>query len=119
MSLRRFWQIAICAGVAALMASFAFAGTQGLEGMALGISGATFNLWALRAIIGLATANATSELGRRKGTLYIVLAFFIKLPLFIALGVTANRVGGPAPSCFLLGLGLVYFGLVGWSLARR
>jgi hypothetical protein len=119
MSLRLFWMIALCSAGTALIASRVFAGQAGLEGMALGLFGTAFNLWALKAVIGLSTTHSASELGRRKGTFLIVLAFLMKLPVFIVLGLVAHRVGGPAPGCFLLGLALVYLALVGWSLAKR
>jgi len=119
MSLRIFWTFALSAALAALICSFAFGGQSGLEGMALGLAGTGFNLWALKAVIGLASAHSVNDMARRKGTLLIVLAFLMKLPVFIVLGLVAHRIGGPAPACFLLGLALVYLALVGWSLAKR
>ena len=92
---------------------------KGLEGFILGTAGSAFNLWALWAIIGVASRSAAAGQPPRRGTFVIVLAFLVKLPVFIALGLLANRIGGAAPTCFLAGIGLVYSALVGWALAQR
>jgi len=119
MTRRQVWILAGAIAFLALVASALIAGTNGLAGLAMGIAGSAFNLWALKAIIGLATPYSETEIARRKGTFLIVLAFLVKLPVFIALGLVANHLGGHAPGCFLLGLALVYLALVGWVLAGR
>lgn len=100
-------------------AAFGFGGLKGLEGLTLGAVGSLFNLGALWAIIRLVSAFVSAPKAEIRGTFVIVLAFLVKLPLFIGMGVLANRIGGPAMGCFLVGVALVYSALVGWMLASR
>ena len=102
----------------AVVLAYALSGLKGFEGMILGLFGTTFNLWAMWKIITL--IGKASEVGRpqRVGATLTVLAFLVKLPLFVALGIVAQRLGGAAPGCFLAGLGLVYSALIGWALTR-
>ncbi len=98
--------------------AYALGGEKGLIGMTLGLFGTGFNLWAMWKVIVL--IGKASEVGRpqRVGATLTALAFLVKLPLFVALGIVAQRLGGAAPGCFLGGLGLVYSALIGWSLIR-
>jgi hypothetical protein len=96
-----------------------FAGEQGLKGAALGVFATGFNtlaLWGIVRLFGYAYQKGTPP---RLGASFAVIAFLIKLPLFIAFGVLAQRIGGPAPACFLLGLAMVYSCLVGWALVQN
>lgn len=86
--------------------------------MALGILGAGFGISALWYMIKQLGKNPP-ESGRAKfGTFIIVLAFFAKLPFYMLVGILAHQIGGGAPTCFLLGVALVYFCLIGWALAQ-
>ncbi|MEA2554609.1 MAG: hypothetical protein QOJ65_2785 [Fimbriimonadaceae bacterium] len=114
----RFWIAFGVAVLGALVASAMLGGPKGLEGMALGIAGSAFNIWALWSVIRLSGKMIDTERLRNRGTFIIVLAFFVKLPLFLAMGMLAQSIGAPAQTCFLLGLALVYSALVGWALAR-
>jgi len=86
--------------------------------MVLGITGAGFCMWVLW--------QAIKEIGRggpdgpkpSLGSCLLVLVFFAKLPFYMILGMVAHAIGGGAPTCFLLGVGLVYCCLIGWALAQ-
>jgi len=113
-----FWLSVAGTAVAAIALSVTFGGVRGVEGILLGLSGSAFNLWALWAVIRLCGKLITTQKPERRGTFIVVLAFFVKLPLFILVGTLSYRLGGPAPACFLVGVALVYSALVGWVLAR-
>lgn len=55
----------------------------------------------------------------RRGTVLIVTTFFIKLPVFAAFALVAQRAGEGALGAFAAGILLVYFGLVGWALGKK
>lgn len=105
--------------IAATVAAFALGGWQGGVGMAVGIVGTSFNLWALWRVCALLGAVAEDQPQPKFGSVVTVFVFLLKLPVLIGLGLAMQRVGGPAMTCFLIGLGMVYFALVGWALARR
>jgi hypothetical protein len=92
-------------------------GESGLKGVVLGLFATGFNILALAGVVWLLGKAHKSGQPPRLGASFAVLAFLIKLPLFVAFGVLANRMGGAAPTCFLLGLGMVYCALIGWALA--
>jgi len=98
--------------------AYSFGGLSGLQGMAMGVFASLFNLWAMWKIIQLSGKASLVGQPQRVGATLIVLAFLVKLPLFVALGLAAQRIGGAASGCFLAGLGLVYSALVGWALTR-
>ncbi len=114
-----FWAVCGLLLVLTLSTCFVFGGAKGLEGAALGAGGSVFNLGAWGAVIRLMAAYLHAPQPERRGTLIVVTAFLIKLPLFAAMAILANRLGGPALPCFLAGVALVYFALVGWALAGR
>ena len=117
--MKRFIWPAIGAAAAALVVgAYLFGGVSGLQGAALGLCATGFSIGALWWIIRLSTGSEAGPKRTPVGTSLVVLAFFVKLPLFLALGTLAHRIGGHAPGCFLLGLALVYFALVGWALAQ-
>ncbi|HRI43006.1 MAG TPA: hypothetical protein PLL78_09425 [Fimbriimonadaceae bacterium] len=115
--LARDWRAHIGLGLLACVVTFAAAGEIGLAGMALGLVGTGFSIVALWWVVRLTGGLAPLGAAPRFGASLAILAFLAKLPIFIALGLVAQRLGGPAPGCFLLGLGLVYLALVGWALA--
>lgn len=109
----------VAAGLAALAGSFAYGQVRGLEGMALGLASATFGVFALKMVIGLlgdaVGRGATSPFGATVS----ILAFFAKIPLYIVVWGVSQKIGDPAPGCFLTGVILVYSLLVAWASTRR
>lgn len=89
-----------------------------IAGMALGLAGTAFCVIALWGMIKMLGRTYEDVKQARFATGLLVLAFFAKLPVYMALGMLAQRLGGPAPTCFLLGLALVYCALVGWGLSQ-
>jgi hypothetical protein len=52
------------------------------------------------------------------GSFLTVLGLLLKLPLYGLLGLWVVALGAEGLVFFLIGLGLVYLGLVGWALAQ-
>lgn len=111
--------------VLAIGGAFFLGQKQGI-GMALGIAGASFNLWAMWLMTGALGSLMKEPLDEefqikkiRIASVLIVLAFFSKLPIFLALSMFTRHLGGPALNAFLLGLGLVYLAMIIWALTRR
>lgn len=94
-------------------------GETGLRGVLLGLFATAFNTIALAGVVWLLGLAYQSGQPPRFGASFAVIAFLVKLPLFIGFGILANRIGGAAPTCFLFGLAMVYCGLIGWALANR
>jgi len=90
-------------------------------GILLGVVATAVSLagwWpAIRLLGEVATVEGANH--GKIGRTYVVLVFLVKLPIFVGLGFLALKLGGAAPPCFLIGLGLVYFWLIGWSLTRE
>lgn len=108
----------VLVGVVALVAAFALGGSKAAAGMGLGLGSAAFNLIALWFLISLLGANSSKADASKTGTTLILIAFMLKVPVYVLVGVAANRIGNPAPGCFIGGVGLVYSCLVGWALAK-
>ena len=115
----RDWRTFLALSVAATLFCYLVSGPKGALGMACGIVGASFNLGALWWIIGLGSKTTGTKQGERLGTILIVLAFFVKLPVFIGLGILCGRIGQPSFNCFLIAIGLVYSAVIGLALASR
>ena len=115
----RFWKITIGLAIVALGLSAILGQVKGFAGMAAGIGGSFINLYALWAIIRLSSALFADEMKSQTGAIFIVLAFFAKIPLFLGLWLLCGKLGAPSQTYFLIGLGLVYSASVGWSLASR
>jgi len=77
------------------------------------------NLFIWWKAIGLMGSAAEAGGKPTLGAIFTVLALLIKLPLYVACWMLAKRLGAPAPTCFLWGIGLVYLALFGWVLAKR
>ena len=116
---RMFWVVSGSLLVLAIAACSVLGGVRGFEGCTLGSVGSLFNLAAWWAVIRLMASYIHAPQPEKRGTFIVVTAFLIKLPLFAAMALLANRLGGPALPCFVAGVALVYFGLVGWALAGR
>ena len=113
------WLGVVIALVAVGVANVAL-GWQGAAGMAIGIAGSYLNLYGWWRILKL-MGDEQARLGRPPTPIANavgIIAFFLKLPILIGLWFGAKLIGGMATSCFLVGLGLVYLGLIGWVLAR-
>lgn len=119
MSPRTFSTGAAAATLLGLAIGFAAGGIRGLSGIALGLFVAAFGLWVWWRAIGMLAAVAADNPPPRLGTFLVVLAFLIKLPLYILAVLAVVKIGGPARPCFLAGLSLVYFGLIGRAVAVR
>ncbi len=114
------WGSVICVLgiISAEIISATFGGWRGCLGITLGLGATWFNCWALWMLIGF-MGRAVEGSGSSKGlTALVILAFLFKLPLLIGLGLLTRFLGGVAFPCFVSGLGMVYFGLVGWAVAR-
>ena len=105
----------------AIFLGFAWAkgGDTGLAGMAIGLAGVSFNVWALWGMVRYIGRTFANERTTKLGTFVIMLLFFMKLPILIGLVLVTRRLGGAAPSCFLGGLALVYSTLIGWAVVER
>jgi hypothetical protein len=107
--------VAASVAVSALILSYAIGGPKALAGMSMGLFGTLFNLLALWWVISWSSRSEGVPKPSTGATL-IVLAFFVKLPVLVALGLYAQKLGDAAPTSFLLGLGLVYAGLIWFAI---
>ncbi len=105
----------LVASLVAVGISYAGAGQVAAIGMAAGIAGTGFNMLALWLIIRLLGRNMADRPLPRLGAFVTVVVFLMKLPVLLLLGFAVQRLGQVALNHFLIGLGLVYFALVGWS----
>ncbi len=105
--------------IAATVIAFFAKGRIGAEGMVLGIVGSLINLGALWGVIRLIGSVVTDTATGKLGAFLTVLAFLMKMPIFVGMAFAARALGPSATSCFLLGIALVYFAMIGWVLARR
>lgn len=101
-----------------LVGSAIFGGIRGLGGAALGLTSGAFGVFVLWQLIQLVGKAAAAGGNTKTGTILTVIAFFMKLPLYVFCGMAANRLGGAAFACFLAAVVLVYSGLIAWALAR-
>lgn len=112
------WRIGVLAAIFLLASSFVWQGTLAIAGLALGLFATTFSLVFLWLAV-LQTGKLAAENAKTyRGGVVVGLGFLIKLPLFVGLGMVAQGLGGVAPTWFLIGLGVVYFALVGWAQTR-
>jgi hypothetical protein len=89
---------------------------RGGAGFALGVSASAINLGGLWAAIRAFCNPAPLAAGQNQfniQALLVVLACFVKMPIFIGAGYLAWRTGQPAPVCFIAGVGLVYSLVIG------
>lgn len=103
----------VCSAVA-----YGVAGPMAALGLAGGIVGSALNLLGWTWLIRLGGTMMQDQAQPKRVTFLIVLFFFIKLPLFVAMGVAAGRAGGATLPSFLLGVGLVYSALAGLVLVK-
>ena len=106
------------AAVVLLIACALLRGPIGAAGFALALVGAGLNLWAWWAIVGLAGMAATEGGTPRLGFSLVVLAFLVKLPVFVGLFFLARNLGNSAVGPFIFGTILVYFSVTTWAATR-
>lgn len=123
--MRVFYAVAGAVLLAAPAIAYAVAGEPGFVGMSCGLVATTFNLWALWLMIRLAGKFVTPDPGHHpnrgkvnRGTVIVVTAFFIKLPVFAVFAWVAQRAGERALTAFAIGILLVYSAMVGWAQGR-
>lgn len=95
-------------------------------GLGMGLSAAVISIggWWLIIRLGVRSATAPADArihGRRNRTFAFlsVLAFLMKLPLFVLLAILTHRLGPVADTGFLIGMGLVYSALIGQAILRN
>ena len=101
-----------------LPVAFWLGGSSAAIGFSFGSLAVAFNLVVLRFTVAL-FGQSLGESKKRAGSTFLILAFFLKLPLYVFAGWYVNRIGNNAPPCFLGGVALVYFVMVWWSLTQR
>lgn len=114
----RDYRIFAALGLVAPFVAWIAGGSKGLQGMMLGLGAAGFGVTALVLITNLVGTLAKYGAAKRSGTALIVLAFLLKIPLFLVVGGVAIKTGGAAIPCFAGAVMLVYFSLVAWAAAR-
>lgn len=87
-------------------------------GLVGGVAGSVLNLLGWTWLIRLGGMMMQDQPQPKRVTFLIILFFFVKLPLFVAMGVAAGQAGGPTLPSFLLGVGLVYSALAGTVLVK-
>ena len=92
---------------------FAVGGWRGAAGFALGLFATGFGIAVWWMVVSLIASLARQDAKPQRGTTLVILAFLIKLPLFIAAVFLAFKLGGAARACFGVGLCQVYLALVG------
>lgn len=98
--------------------SYFLAGRTALIGMALGL--ATTAALFVGQWLGISLAGkeiSQTQTSGRSGV-FVAIGVLLSLPISVIGGQIAQMVGGAAPGYFLWGLGLVYFALIGWALAK-
>ena len=94
-------------------------GGNALMGLGIGLFATGLSVLGLWGAVRLFARPVPEDRAARFQAGLIVLAFFVKLPIFVVAANFTHRLGLGADSGFLLGLALVYFSLVGGALATR
>lgn len=108
----------VLAGIAGLVAAWAFAGNIGVQAMLLAYFGAGFSMLAMHLLLKLGGQAFRGENTGPVGSAFIILAFLVKLPVLVGCGILARRMGVAAMACFLVGVVGVYSLVVGWVQAQ-
>ena len=114
--LSSFLRVAPLLSLGVLGSCTAFGGWLGLASSLVGIAGTAVFLWGTWTIVRLVGAAAGGGKPTPLQVTMTVVALLMKLPLIYVGWLVAKRLGPFGPTCFLLGLGLVYF-LVIWRAA--
>lgn len=114
-----FWISSAVAYLLGAALCYTISGTHGLFGFLLGLGATGYDIVALWFLIRLWGKWELGQIRPSIGSLGAVVAFFGKLPVFILMGNVAHSLGEASSNCFLAGLALVYFSLVGWALVQK
>lgn len=107
------WFLAVSAAIALI-----YPFTLGLPFMwcyLIGLIGTLINTFGLYGIIHLLGASFKDQAQPKGAAVFLVLLFFIKLPVMIGLMMYARTFGEVPANHFFVGLGVVYCWAIGWS----
>jgi hypothetical protein len=90
-------------------------GTDAILGYLSGLMAAGLSVLGLAGVVQLLGKDDVPFLGKA----IRVSLFIFQFGIFGALALMVQEVGTPAPECFLMGVGLVYMGLVIWAQAKQ
>lgn len=88
-------------------------------GFALGLAATALSLGGWKLLLGMMAKWDEPSRVPKLAAIFVLLVFFVKLPLFVVAVKAAYALGGPAPTWFLIGLAWVYSALVGWAAIFR
>ncbi len=112
------WRLfGLCSGLGAAAAVVWQGGAKGLLGMSAGAACSLFVLWGWMLVSGQ-MARTAERSGGKGAWLLTVLVFLVKAPVYMAVSVLVQRLGGPGPVSFLMGVAWVYSVAVIWAVAR-
>lgn len=119
--MRRFfksWISAAAVATVVVLGSWAIRGSTGAMGAGIGLAGIGFNFWALwMGVRAFGNTFARHPGAKPKGAGWILgLAFLLKLPIVVGLGLYTQSLGSGAMDCFLIALAVVYFWAIGWAV---
>lgn len=109
------WRAGVAVAIFLLLFAYVLQGSLAVQGLGLGLGATTFGIVMLWLAVKQTGRLAEREAKPYRGGVVVGLGFLIKLPLFVGCGMLAQGLGGPAPTWFLIGLGVVYSALVGWA----
>lgn len=93
----------------------AVGGASGWLGYLSGLTAAGLSVLGLAGVVQLIGKDDVPFVGKA----IRVSLFIFQFGTFGALALLVHDVGTPAPECFLMGVGLVYIGLVIWAQAKQ
>ncbi len=98
--------------------TYAFWGILGLQGFAIGAGAGAFNMVAMWGAIKI-LGNFHRGIAQSGGSdVLILIAFLMKLPIYIIAAMAVQRMGGTASNGFLAAIAIVYACLIWWGRAR-
>jgi hypothetical protein len=86
--------------------------------MTMGLAAATVGVYAIWGLSGLLLQAAKEGGNPKQGAFLTLLAFLIKIPAFLLLFALSQRIGNPAPACYIAGIVVVYSASVVWGMTR-
>ncbi len=118
---RKQWFWVACADVSLFGAVFFLltSGIQGVTAFLLGVLFTSAHFISLRWLLYLWAkmfVSTESSLKPTLGTIAAVLFGLLSLPILVVSGLYVQQIWPEQMSCFLWGLCLVYFALVGWAV---
>jgi hypothetical protein len=106
-----------CSGLGAAAAVVWQGGLHGLLGLAAGALCSIFVLWGWM-LVSAQMARTAAQKGTKGAWILTILVFLVKAPAYMAVAVLVQRLGGPGPVSFLMGVAWVYSVAVIWAVAR-